>query len=152
MATTGWIVVLFAVWALWVAQSTTANWVAGAAAAILAGLAARLLAARGLHAYTFRRDWLAVLGRALWQVPADTVIVLRVLARAIATGNRKGAGRFVAQEFDAGGRTVRGTSWRALAAYAASWSPNSYVVEINQERKFRIAHDLRPRRATEDPT
>ena len=40
---------------------------------------------------------------------------------------------------------------RAWAAWAAQFSPNAYVVEIDPERELVLVHDLVPNRPSEEP-
>jgi hypothetical protein len=147
-----WAAALTGTWMLLVAQSTLVNWVAAVGGGVVAALGARLLAARGHHAYTFRAGWLRWLPALTWQIVADFGIITAALGRAIATGRRTAGGGFVAREFDAGGDTARGRSWRAFVTLAATWSPNSYVVDIDRTAGHRINHDLVPHRASERPS
>jgi len=151
IAATCWFSAFIALWALWVAQSTLANWVAAVVTALLAALAARWVASRGLHAYAFRIAWLRRLPGVAWQIVADFGIVTAALGRSIARGSRDAAGGFVARELDTGRDTPLGATYRAFIAYAATWSPNSYVVDISLAEGARLNHDLVPHRASEKP-
>jgi hypothetical protein len=87
----------------------------------------------------------------LREVPVDFVILTVALARAMRDGRRDGVGAFNTRAFRAGGKTPLGSSWRALAAYAATWSPNAYLLDIDREGNRRLMHDLVPRPASERP-
>jgi hypothetical protein len=146
-----WFVIALAVWTVWVAQPTAVNWVAGVLVAAASALAARAVAARGLHAYTFRRSWWRLLASVPWQVVVDFGIVVEELGKAIAAGDRGSRGVFVERELDTGGDTARGRSWRAFLALAATVSPNSYVCQVDRETGRRVNHDLVRNRASERP-
>ena len=146
-----WFCAFVALWALWVAQSTLANWIAAAVTALLGALAARLVASRGLHAYAFCFSWLRCLSAVAWQIVADFGIVTAALGRAAVRGTRESGGGFVARELGTGGDTPLGATRRAFLAYAATWSPNSYVVDVSMADGVRLNHDLVPHRASERP-
>jgi hypothetical protein len=150
-AAAAWFVIALGLWTLWVAQPTLVNWVVGIAVSAVTAVGARVVAARGLHSYTFRRSWLRLFAPVPWQIVVDFWLITRELAVAIATRNRGTRGEWVTARFDAGGDTPRGRSWRALVTMAATFSPNSYVVDIDREQERRTNHDLVRNAASERP-
>jgi hypothetical protein len=56
-------------------------------------------------------------------------------------------GAFRAHAFPAG----EGPGVRAWAVWAAQFSPNAYVVEIDTDRDLVLLHDLVPNRKSEQP-
>jgi hypothetical protein len=145
-----WFAALVAAWAALVGDSTADIWVAGGVAAFIAAMAAYGGMRRGLLDHTFRRGWWGLLVRALWEVPVDFIVVTGALVRAVRHGQRE-IGQFVPADFEAGGDTPRGRSWRAFAVFASSWSPNAYVIDIDRKAGRRLTHDLVPRTASERP-
>jgi hypothetical protein len=85
-----------------------------------------------------------------WSVPHQIVvdfwIVTAALVRSVAR-RRVVRGEYRAHSFPAG----EGPGVRAWAAWAAQFSPNAYVVEIDPERELVLVHDLVPNRASEEP-
>ena len=79
--------------------------------------------------------------RALLQVPLD----FWILTRALLSGDRA-PGRYVARDRERSDRTAR--AWTVLVA---GWSPNAYVVDIDEDRGVVLLHDLVPNRSSEDP-
>jgi hypothetical protein len=80
------------------------------------------------------------------QIVVDFWIVTAALARSVLT-RQVVCGEFRAHSFPA----REGTGVRAWAAWAAQFSPNAYVVEIDAERELVLVHDLVPNRASEEP-
>jgi hypothetical protein len=85
-----------------------------------------------------------------WSVPHQIVvdfgIVTWALARSVAR-RRVVRGEFRAHPFPA----RKGQGVRAWAGWAAQFSPNAYVVEIDEERELVLVHDLVPNRPSEEP-
>lgn len=134
-----------------VADWTEVNWVAaGALGAIGTGLTLPLIRT-GAFRFQFRLGWSTTLPTVAKQIFVDFWIVTAALCRSVAGGQRS-AGGFVARaEFPAGSADSLGTGWRAFVAVASTWSPNSYVIDINAETGNRLSHDLVPNRSSESP-
>jgi hypothetical protein len=60
-------------------------------------------------------------------------------------------GEFLVRDFDAGGDDVSGAAHRAYTVMAAGYSPNAYVIDIDQERNTVLLHDLIPYKRSEEP-
>ena len=84
-------------------------------------------------------------------VLADFAIVMWALLRSLAR-RRVVRGAFVTRAFDAGAKTTpRGQARRAWTIWLAGFSPNAYVVEIDEERDTVLLHDLVAWRRSEEP-
>jgi len=144
-----WWLSLFAVW--WLLVGSWSGWYAvwGAVAvtfvtvaALTVGTLARGTASRGL-------GWIRELGSAAVQVALDFGVLTDVLWRAVARGDRGPIGRTLTRETDAAGpdASVR----RGWITVVATWSPNAYVVEVDESSGRALLHDLRPWRRSEEP-
>lgn len=146
-----WLVVSALAYMLLVGDSATVDWVA---AAIIAAVVAALsvpLTVGGAFRLRFHSAWARALPSVAVQIFVDFWIVTRSLLRAMVRRQRE-VGHFVARsEFPAGGDDDAGRTWRAFVIVAATLSPNSYVVDVDPERRTRLAHDLVPNRASEQP-
>jgi hypothetical protein len=61
-------------------------------------------------------------------------------------------GAFVTRTFDAGAKTTeRGKAHRAWTVLLAGFSPNAYVIRIDEERDTVLVHDLVTWRRSEEP-
>jgi hypothetical protein len=146
-----WVAVLAGLFMLFTGQWTAVNWVGAAAAGAVSGLLTIPLTRTGLFDFRFRVGWLRQVPAALAQVPFDFVLVMAALVPPL-TGRRREPGRFVARGgFPVDARNPEATARRAFVAYLATWSPNSYVVDIDPDSGNRLAHDLIPRRSSERP-
>jgi hypothetical protein len=146
-----WALTLAGVFMLATGQWTAVNWLGAVICGLIAAAVTIPLTASGLFHFRFRLRWLGQVAGPLGQVFVDFVIVMVALARCVASGQRK-QGAFVARrEFPTGGRDGEGTGWRAFVGYVSTWSPNSYVVDIDASTGHRLSHDLIPRRASESP-
>jgi len=84
-------------------------------------------------------------------VVADFGILMWALLRSL-TQRRVVRGAFVTRSFDAGARTTpRGQAHRAWTVLVAGFSPNAYVIEIDEERSTVLLHDLVTWRRSEEP-
>lgn len=150
-ATSVWVVLLSGAFMLFTGQWTAVNWIGAGAAGLIAGLLTVPLTATGLFRLRFRASWVRQVVGPVLQVFADFAIVVGALVGCLLTGRRE-RGAFVARrDFPTGGRDPEGTAWRAVVALLATWSPNSYVVDIDAGSGTRLSHDLVPRRSSERP-
>lgn len=128
-------IAFFWLWQLLTGEWNHQEWVAGASAATLAATVGEI--ARTVARTRVRVPWRAVAasGNALPQVFVDFAIIMWALAR------RK-RGRVHT-------RTTDPRDSRAWINYAANFSPNAYVIDIDDERV--TLHDLYPNRKSESP-
>lgn len=145
-----WFAVLVLLFMLATGEGGEANWVGAlATGAVGAGIAAALMA-KGLLSFRLRGRWCRELPSVAGQIFVDFWILTRQLA--VCVGRRSRAqGRFIAKDYDAGGHTAQDVTWRAFAAVVATWSPNSYVVDIDPDAQRSLVHDLVPNPDSESP-
>lgn len=150
-ATATWLVALAFLFMLFTGEWTAVDWIGAVACAAVAAAATVPMARLGLFDLRIRARWLRAVPAVVSQVFVDFAIVTGFLARAVARGER-GEGRFVARaEFPAGSSDSEGTAWRGFVAVTATVSPNSYVIDIDPDRRNRLSHDLVPNRRSEEP-
>ena len=136
-----WWFVLFWAWLLYNGQWTHVELVAAASAGAVGATAAEVVRTQALHRLCFRRQHLVRFWRPLWEIFPQ---FLDVGARALALPFSDRRGAFVTQ--DVGGPTGSedpvGHAERVFVTYAATLSPNDYVVDIERERKLALRHVL----------
>lgn len=151
VAAIAWFSVLVWVFMAFVADWTAVNWVAAAALGALATWITVPLAASGTFRYRFRVAWVTKLPSVAKQIFVDFWIITAALCQSMARGNRS-VGLFVARaDFPVGDGSPRGMAWRAFVSVASTWSPNSYVIDINADTGNRLSHDLVPNVSSESP-
>jgi hypothetical protein len=82
--------------------------------------------------------------RAAWSVPKAILVDLAILLRELV--RRDGQGTFVVRRVDLADPPER--AWTVLVA---GYSPNAYVIDIDEDRGEALLHDLVPRRSSESP-
>jgi hypothetical protein len=117
------------------------EWIGGACVATVGATLAEVVRASGRVSPGISVPTLRKAPRALVQVPVD----FWILTRALLTGQRE-PGRYIAREF-----APRGRAGRAWTVLVGGWSPNAYVVDIDEERGTVLLHDLVPNRRSEEP-
>jgi hypothetical protein len=145
----GWLVMWVALFWLWLLLAGDWNRIEIIAAACGASVAATIGEIARTRADVAPRVPLRWFARA-WSVPHQIVIDFGIVTWALArslVGRRVVRGEFRAHPFPAG----EGSGVRAWAVWAAQFSPNAYVVEIDTERELVLVHDLVPNRASEEP-
>jgi hypothetical protein len=135
----GWWVALFWLWLLIAGDWNQIEVIAAACAATVAASIAEVARSRvGVEPRVPLR-WLA---RA-WTIPHQIVLDFVLITRALF---RRREGVLRSARFAAAGE---GQGPRAWAVWAANFSPNAYVVEVDGDRV--LFHDLVPNRASEEP-
>ncbi len=137
---------LFWLWLLLAGDGNQIEWIGAACAAAVAATAGELARSRARVEPRIPLRWVA---RA-WTVPAMILVDFGILVWALLASiarRRVARGRLLAHGFPSG----EGPGVRAWAAYAANFSPNAYVVDIDPERNLAIVHDLVPNRSSEKP-
>jgi hypothetical protein len=141
-----WWVALFWLWMLLSGDWNRIEWIAAACAATIAAAIAEIARTRVGVAPRVPLRWLV---RA-WTVPHQIVVDFGIIMWALWRGlvrRRVVRGEFRARPFPAS----EGQGVRAWAAWAAQFSPNAYVVEIDRDRDLVLVHDLVPNRSSEEP-
>jgi hypothetical protein len=145
-----WWLVLFWLWLLLAGEWNRVELVAAALAAAVAATAGEVARTR-LHGQArVRVSDLAGVSRIPFAIVVDFGILVRALAVS-AAGRKVVRGSFVAREVDPGGEDPSGAGHRAWLEYAATISPNAYVVGIDGQSRLALVHDLVPRRSSEQP-
>lgn len=143
-----WWLALYALW--WLCVGSWSGWSAvwGAVLAAVATVAA-VLTHRTVPPQQRPRGWVRDLPKVAGQTVVDLGIITAVLARSVRAGDRSAQGRLVRRSTDATGASagVR----RAWLAVAATYSPNAYVVNLDEETGEALLHDLRVHRPSEEP-
>jgi hypothetical protein len=144
-----WLAFWLALFWLWLLLSGDWNhieWIAAAAAATVAATIAEVARSRARVAPRIPLRWVARAGSVPHQIVVDFGIVTWALLRSL-VDRRIVRGEFRAHSFPA----KEGPGVRAWAVWAAQFSPNAYVIEIDEERELTLVHDLVPNRASEKP-
>ena len=147
-----WLVTLAFVYMLFVGEWDSIDWIGAGCTAAVAAVFTGSLVHQGLLGLRARVGWAKSLPTVGKQILVDFWIVGRRLVRAVTRLDRARAGSFVARgDFPTGGKNPEGTAWRAFVTVASTWSPNSYVVDIDPDTGNRLSHDLVPNRSSESP-
>jgi hypothetical protein len=136
----GWWIALF--W-LWLLISGDWNRIEVIAAACAATVAASLVEVARSRAGVEPRVPLRWVAR-WWTVPHQIVVDFAIVTWALV---RPREGVFRAHSFP----TEAGQGVRAWAVWTANFSPNAYVVDVDEERGLVLFHDLVPHRPSEEP-
>jgi multisubunit Na+/H+ antiporter MnhE subunit len=138
----GWWAISFGLWVLLVFKTEPAEFVAGALAAAFAATGAELVRARGYAPFAPEFGWALMLLRLPREVVVDTWRMARLLVRHFLRGERV-EGRFRIISFQCGSRDdPRAQARRAVAEWLGSLSPNTYVLEIDEQHHVAVVHQL----------
>jgi hypothetical protein len=150
LAWIAWWLVLFWLWLALAGEWNRAELVAAALTAAAAATVGEVARTRLRGQARVSASDLAGALRIPGSVVVDFGILVRVLAES-AVRRKVVRGSFVARQVDPGGDDPSGTGHRAWLEYAATISPNAYVVAIDRESELALVHDLVPRRSSEQP-
>jgi multisubunit Na+/H+ antiporter MnhE subunit len=142
--TLGWL----ALWALWLLVQGEWNAVqiyAAASAATLSIVVALIVSRFARPAARVERRWLVRAARIPWLVVKEFGMITWSLFE-------RGEGEFRRLDFPAGGARPAERGRRAFIAMATGYSPNSYVLDVDEERDEVLVHVLRPVRRGEELT
>jgi len=145
-----WWIVLFWLWLWLVGQWDGIELVSAATAATIGACAALVVHAQRLVGFRFRGAWLAEAASVPYQVVVDFGIITWALVRTVVR-RRPATGRFVVRRIEAGGAGPVSAGRRAFVTVAATFSPNAYVIDIDDEHDLVLLHDLVPNRGSEEP-
>lgn len=144
-----WWVASYALW--WAFVGSWSPWAAvwGAGLAAAATVAAVVGRRQGVGHLPSRGAMLRDTAAALKQVVVDFLVTVRLLAAAVAGGDRGPHGRFVVRDTDAAGEdAVALRGWKVLLS---TYSPNAWVAGIDHKTGRALVHDLVVRRDSEEP-
>lgn len=149
-----WLLWWFAAFWMWMLMSGDWNTIelvaAACAAALTASAAEAVRAIAGLRWRIPARDVASAWSQP-YQVVVDFVIVLGALLLG-AMRLRMVRGQFFVREFrPARGRAPRRFGSRAWRTYVATISPNAYVVDVDEDERTVLVHDLVPFPKSEQP-
>lgn len=150
LAWVGWWLALFWFWILLAGEWNRQEWVAAAGAAALAATVAEFARVRTGFSARVPGRALADIPGVLLMVVVDFGIVVWALLRSVVR-RRIVRGELVSRQLERGTRAAGGTGPRAWTAYAATFSPNAYVIDIDPETRRVLLHDLVPHRESESP-
>jgi hypothetical protein len=145
-----WWVLLAGVYMLYVGEWDSVDLMGAGATGLIAGGMTALLVRQGMFRLRGEFRWLKEFPAVVIQIVSDFGFVTVRLLRLVVSG-RRGDGVFVAREFRAGDDSAAGQSWRAHITVVSTFSPNSYVVDIDVGSGVRLSHDLVAHRASERP-
>jgi hypothetical protein len=144
-----WAATWLALFWLWLLLAGDWNRIEIIAAACGAAVAATIAEIARSRAGVSPRVPLVWVGRA-WSVPHQIVVDFGIITAALARSLVRRSvvrGEFRAHPFPA----REGQGVRAWAVWAAQFSPNAYVIEVDADRELVLVHDLVPNRASEKP-
>ena len=138
----GWWAICFGLWILLVFKTEAAEFVAGAVAAAFAATGAELVRSRGYAPFAPRLEWSRGLLRLPREVVMDTWRMALLLIRHFTRGEPiKGCFRIV--HFSAGERDdPHAQARRAVAEWLSCFSPNTYVLGIDERHHVAVVHQL----------
>lgn len=139
----GWWAILLAFWLLLTFTLAASELLVGATAAAIGATAAVLVWRQGLIGCRPRLEWVLRVHRMPKQLVGDTLIVFRALL-AHMTRRREMRGAWRAIEIDPGGDDGRSAARRAMIIAAISFTPNVYVVGIDEDEGLMLVHQLEP--------
>jgi multisubunit Na+/H+ antiporter MnhE subunit len=122
---------------------STAEILAGLAAAALGATAATLLRGQREVRISSDRAMLRELRWIPWRALTDSVEIYARLLKGLARARPLG-GRVRAVPFDPGGDDARSQSRRALTDYFVSFTPMSIALGIDREARLVVVHELLP--------
>jgi multisubunit Na+/H+ antiporter MnhE subunit len=134
--TIGW-VALAGLWLLYQGDWNAIELYAAASAAALTLLVAFVVSRHTLPAARVERRWLVRAVRIPWQVVREFGVVTLFLAR-----RRPREGEFRRLPFPAGGARPAERGRRVFIALATGYSPNSYVLDVDEEHSEVLVHVL----------
>jgi hypothetical protein len=145
-----WWLTLFWLWMLLVGEWNRVELVAAAIAASIAATIGEFARTRtGFAARLSARD-LSVVPKTVGMVFVDFGILVWALLVSVAR-RRVVRGRVISRQASRPGAVTRGVGPRAWTVLVASYSPNSYPLDLDPETQQVLVHDLVPHRASEEP-
>jgi multisubunit Na+/H+ antiporter MnhE subunit len=143
MAWTVTAAVLFAFWLLLVDTTEEPQLYTGIVAAALGATGSELVRAQGIARVRPSLRLLASFWRPLLTVPLDLALLTREAVLGL-LGRRRTEGRLRALPFDPGTGGSGDQARYAAAELAGSFSPNTFVIGIDAEKRMILVHQLVP--------
>jgi hypothetical protein len=145
-----WWTALFWLWFLLVGEWNRIELVAAASAATVSASFAEVVRAKAGMRFVVPLRLVSELANALGMVVVDFGIVMTVLFRSLARRNVH-RGQFVVRDLDVVGDDPRAFGERAFRTFAANFSPNAYVIDMDPDQRSVLLHDLVVFRKSEEP-
>lgn len=141
MRTLAWLILVWvglaALWLLYQGEWNAIQLYAAASAATLTLVVAVVIRVHALPSARVERRWLVGAARVPWNVVKEFGLVTAALLRGV-------EGEFRTVPFPAGGARPAERGRRAFVAVATGYSPNSYVLDVDEDRREVLVHVLRP--------
>jgi multisubunit Na+/H+ antiporter MnhE subunit len=134
---------MFALWMLLAGTVALSEIVVGTLAAVVAATAVEVVSRQGLVRFRPDPRWLLRAWRLPGRALREFAVLTLALGRALSP-RRRVRGRFVALPFPVGGNDSRSSARRAVFTLAASFPPNSYVVDFDRREGRVLVHQLSP--------
>jgi multisubunit Na+/H+ antiporter MnhE subunit len=136
-----WWVLLMSLWVMLDDSLATDELLAGAAAAVLAALAAEAASYQAATRFRMRLRWLVPALRLPGQVAGDMVTVYAALGRRLVRGEQPDSA-FVTEPARFGDDTPAGVTRRVLLIGGRSLAPNAFALGIDRDTETVVLHQL----------
>jgi multisubunit Na+/H+ antiporter MnhE subunit len=140
-----WWAALMAAWLLFVESLALAEVLAGVVASAVAAGTAEAVRERGYVRFSPRARWLVRVPRVGWQILTDCWILGGALVEQI-RGRRTVRGVMYRVPIAYGDDSSQAAARRALLNFAVSITPNSYVLDLDEDTSTALVHQLVPAR------
>jgi hypothetical protein len=145
----GWFGVLNLIWLWLISAFVVSETILGIFASALAATAATAVREQAVISFRPRLRWLARAGRLPARSLTESALVLGALLRQL-TGKGRMQGRFRTVEVKLPDDPAEAAAMRALLIAGESFSPNAYVLGIDQYRGLMLVHELVPSRSADE--
>jgi multisubunit Na+/H+ antiporter MnhE subunit len=140
----GWWVVLALLWLLFQGEYNRIEQIAATSAAAVAATVAVLVRRQEPTGFRLETRWIARTWRVPWQVVREFGLMTVFLGRTLVRAGTPPTGGFRTLPFPTGGARPAERGRRAFAAVAITYSPNSYVIDMDEEQGAVVVHTLTP--------
>jgi len=150
LAWLAWAAAMWWFWMLLVGEWNADEVIAASCVAAVTATAAEVARAKGVGTLRVPLRWLARAKTVPVMIVVDFGVITWALLRAL-SGGRRVHGTFRVKPYDDEGGGERAGAVRAWVTYAAGFSPNAYVVDMDPRRGTTLVHDLVPNDSSESP-
>jgi hypothetical protein len=145
-----WFAAFWWFWMLLVGEWNLDEVIAASCVAALTAPAAELARAKGMGRLRVPARWVWRAKSVPPVILVDFAIITWALLKALARGRRV-HGTFRVKPYAPEGGAEQAAAIRAWVTYAAMFSPNAYVIDMDPERGETLLHDIVPRESSEEP-
>ena len=139
-----WWVVLVLLWFLYQGEYNLIEQIAAVCAATIAAAVAVVVRSQEQAGLRLEPGWAARGLKVPWQVVREFWIMTVFLARAVVARRVPPTGGFRTLPFPTGGARPAERGRRAFATLAITYSPNSYVLDMDEDERTVVVHTLSP--------